>query len=61
MNVMWKLCRAGTKSETRSRFTTVSEEFGTDFSHEGYDGNPVTTGELPPFSTSANHLLLLLV
>jgi hypothetical protein len=31
VNVMWKLCKAGEKSGVRSDFTTVSEEFGTDF------------------------------
>jgi len=61
VNAMWKLCKAGKKLGARPRYGTGSEKFGTDFSHEGSGGNPVTTGELARFSTSARGLLLLLV
>jgi hypothetical protein len=31
VNVMWKLCKAGKKSEARLSYTPVSAKFGTDF------------------------------
>jgi len=61
VNGLWKVCKAGQESETGPGYGSESEEFGTDFQHEGTGGNPVTTGELSKISTSAKCLLLLLV
>jgi hypothetical protein len=61
VNEMWKLCKGWGKLKMGSGYTVGSEEFGSDFQHEGSGGNPVTTGELPEISTSAQALLLLLV
>ena len=58
---MWKLCKVGEKSKTGLRSARGSEEFRTDFSHEGWGGKTVTTGKLQEISTSAQGLLLLLV
>ncbi len=61
VNQMWKVCKSGGKLESGLRCASGSEELGTDFSHEGWGGNTVTTGRLQEISTSAQGLLLLLV
>jgi hypothetical protein len=58
---MWKLCIGEAKSETGSSYSRDSEVFGTDFSHQGWNGKWAGTGELKEFSTFPQDLLLLLV
>ena len=61
VNGMWKLCKAGEKSESAARYSGGSEASGTDYSHERLGGKAVTTGKLRKISTSPQGLLLLLV
>ena len=58
---MWKLWKASTQSKFGLSYSGVSEKLGTDFSHQESDLKWVRTSELVEFSTSAKHLLLLLV
>ena len=61
VNEMWKLCKGWDESRKQGSYGSSSEEYGTDFQHEGWGGNRLRTGRLRGISTSANRLLLLLV
>jgi len=58
---MWKLCNVWGEREKWECCCRVSAKFGTYFSHEETLPKVVTIGQLLKFSTSAKHLLLLLV
>ena len=61
VNEMWKLCKVQAKRDWLEFSSSVSAEFGSDFSHEGIRSKVVSNSRLAEFSTSPLCLLLLLV
>ena len=61
VEVLWNLCQTRTELNQRSSLTVISAAYRTDSSHEESRWMGLQQQEVDRFSTSPNHLLLLLV